>query len=401
MAKNLTNEDLSAFRIRIREWAREHVPAGWEESHPDATAEDLVALQRSWLATLKSGGYAVPHWSAEDGGGGYDLSEQTVIFEELAAAGAPRMQAFLVAFNHVYATLRHGTEEQRQRFLPAILDGQTWCQGFSEPEAGSDLASLRTRAVRVGDEYVVNGHKVWSSFASDAERCLLLVRTDSTAPKRKGISMLLLDMKSPGVEVRPIVQSTGRAEFCEIYLTDVRVPVSDRVGEENDGWRIAQSTLSAERGPAILEVAERMNDGVRLLVDLARTTQLPDGSLALDDPAVREELATLTTEVAILRQLCRGVVADLIAKGGTGPEASIIKVFHSELLQRYAQFGVQLAGMAAHEYTTKPLWAGRESGIWMLDLLDSWGATIGGGTNEIQRTIIGERVLGLPREPAA
>lgn len=391
---------LEEFRLRVRTWAERNVPLPAAEQAA-TTATELVSFQRSWLRTLRAGGYAVPHWPAEYRGRAYTLAEQAVIFEELARAEAPRMHAFLVAFNHVEATLRHGTREQRDRFLPAILDGQTWCQGFSEPEAGSDLASLRTRAVRDGGHYVVTGQKTWSSFANTADRCLLLVRTDPDAPKREGITVLLLDMRSPGVEVRPIRQSTGRAEFCEIFLSGVRVPVTDRVGAENEGWRIAQSTLSSERGPAILEVAERMANALRLLADLAGRTVLDTGGVAIDDPAVREQLAGIGTEVEILRLLCQKVISNLSAKGGAGPEASIIKIVHSELLQRYAAFAVQLAGLAAHEFATKPLAATRESGIWMLDLLDSWGATIGGGTNEIQRTIIGERVLGLPREPSA
>lgn len=391
--------DLLGLRDAVRAWAQEHVPIGWEERYADAPSSELVKFEREWLQTLKSGGYAVPGWPASDGGGGYSLAEQTVIFEELSAAGAPRLQAFLIAFNHVHATLKHASADQRARFTAAILGGQTWCQGFSEPDAGSDLASLRTRAVRDGDEYVVNGQKIWSSFAAEADRCLLLVRTDPSAPKRKGITMLLLDMRTPGVEVRPIMQSTGRSEFCELFLTDVRIPVCDRVGDENDGWAIAQSTLSSERGPAILDVAERMAGAVGKLVRLAEDTMLEPNVRAIDDSAIRDELADLLTRVEILRQLCARVVANLIRDGGSGPEASAIKIFHSELQHRYTDFAVQLAGVAGQEFAVKPATAGRDSGLWMLDYLDSWGSMIGGGTNEIQRTILGERVLGLPREP--
>jgi alkylation response protein AidB-like acyl-CoA dehydrogenase len=389
------------FRQQVREWASTHVPADWESKYAAASEADYVGFQRAWLQVLRAGGYAVPHWATEDGGPGFSLAEQVVIFEELSKANAPRMRAFVVAFNHAYGTLREGgTAEQRARYLPAILDGQVWCQGFSEPGAGSDLASLRTQAVRDGDHYVVNGQKIWSSGASRADMCLLLVRTDPEAPKRRGITYLLMDMHAPGVEARPIKQATGNAEFCELFLTDVRIPVENRVGEENQGWRIAQATLSAERGPAILELAERLRGGVDLLVDLARETPLGTGH-AIDDPAVRESIAEFDTKVHILRRLCRKVVTDMVAKGGAGPEASVIKLYYSELLQSLMRYGMELAGPATHRFAVKSQVAGWESGAWMLDYLDSWGWTIGGGTNEIQRTVVGERVLGLPREPSA
>jgi alkylation response protein AidB-like acyl-CoA dehydrogenase len=394
-------DGLEEFRGRVRAWAEENVPAGWEETYRDADETELLEFQRQWLQTLRAGGFAVPHWSREHGGGGYTLAEQVVIFEEFTRAGAPRMRSFFVAFNHAYGTLvEGGTPEQQTRFLSAILDGQTWCQGFSEPGAGSDLASLRTRAVRDGDHYVVNGQKVWSSGASRADFCLLLVRTDPDAPKRKGITYLLMDMRSPGVEVRPIKQATGQSEFSELFLTDVHVPVENRVGQENDGWRIAQATLSAERGPTILELGQQLGDAVTMLIDLAASTPL-GGAPALADPAVREAVVEFDTRVHILQLLCTKVVADLISKGGTGPEASIIKVYYSELLQSLMRFGVDLAGPATQRRADKPVSAGWQSGLWMLDYLDSWGWTIGGGTNEIQRTVVAERVLGLPREPTA
>lgn len=311
------------------------------------------------------------------------------------------MRNYFVALNHTYATLMHaGTDEQRQRHLPAILDGQVWCQGFSEPGAGSDLAGLRTRAVRKGDVYVVNGQKVWSSRASFADRCLLLARTDPDAPKRRGISYFLLDMHSPGVEARTIRQATGAAEFCEIFLTDVEIPLSDLVGEENNGWKIAQSTLSAERGLTLLEQSERMASAMSMVETLVREQQI-GGRSAMKDDLVRDQFVTLQTEIIVFRRLCKKMVEDLVRHGGTGPESSILNVFYSELLQRMMAFGVSLAGLDTHRLTFKPVSAGYESGRWMLDYLDSFGWVIGGGTNEIQRSLIGERVLGLPREPVA
>ncbi|WP_448625016.1 acyl-CoA dehydrogenase family protein [Geodermatophilus sp. URMC 64] len=393
-------DHLAAFRADVRAWAARHVPSDWEHELHHADGPALLEFERRWLKQLRAGGYAAPHWSREHGGGGFSLAEQVVIFEELSRANAPRLNSFDVALNHVYATLvEGGSPDQQARFFPAILGGQTWCQGFSEPEAGSDLASLRTRAVRSGDHFVVNGQKVWSSGADRSDYCLLLARTDPDAPKRRGLSLLLVDLQSPGVEVRPIKQSTGQAEFAEIFLTDVVVPAENLVGEENDGWAIAQATLSAERGPAVLELVERMNQAAELLVELAAETPLA-GGWAVDDVAVREALADFGTRVQILRLLCRKVLTDLVSRGGTGPEASLIKVYYSELLQDLMRFGVDLKGPAGQHRGDKPSSAGYSaSGLWMLDYLGSWSWTIGGGTNEIQRTVIAERVLGLPREP--
>ena len=394
-----TTQDLSDFRATVRAWAEEHVPVGWESRFGATVDDEFRAFQRDWLRTLRAGGYAAPHWVREWGGGGYSLVEQIVIFEEFCRLNAPPLRNSFVALNHTYATLMYaGTDEQRQQHLPAILDGQVWCQGFSEPGAGSDLAGLRTRAVREGDVYVVNGQKVWSSRASFADRCLLLARTDPDAPKRRGISYFLLDMHSPGVQARTIRQATGAAEFCEIFLTDVEIPLSDLVGEENNGWKIAQSTLSAERGLTLLEQSERMASAMSMVETLVREQQI-GGSSAMKDDLVRDQFVTLQTEVIVFRRLCKKMVEDLVRHGGTGPESSILNVFYSELLQRMMAFGVSLAGLDTHRLTFKPVSAGYESGRWMLDYLDSFGWVIGGGTNEIQRSLIGERVLGLPREP--
>jgi alkylation response protein AidB-like acyl-CoA dehydrogenase len=394
-----SSDGLADFRAQVRAWAENHIPVGWESRFGVAVDDEFRTFQRDWLRTLRTGGYAAPHWAKEWGGGGYSLAEQIVIFEEFSRLNAPPLRNYFVALNHAYATLMHaGNDEQRQRHLPAILDGEVWCQGFSEPGAGSDLAGLRTRAVRTGDVYVVNGQKVWSSRAAFADRCLLLARTDPKAPKRRGISYFLLDMKSPGVEARPIRQATGAAEFCEVFLTDVEVPVTDLVGEENDGWKIAQSTLSAERGLAQLELSERMAAAMSMVEALIRERR-SDGRSAIDDDSVREQFVTLQTEVVLFRRLCKKMVEDLVRRGGTGPESSIVKVFYSELLQRMMAFGVSLAGLDTHRLTFKPVSAGYESGRWMLDYIDSFGWVIAGGTNEIQRSLIGERVLGLPREP--
>lgn len=379
------------FRSQVRRWCADNIPADWRRSQTGVGEQDFVDFQRSWFATLHSAGFAVPHWPRE-WGGGMSVADQAVLYQELAAHDAPRLVLAFVGIHHAAATLlAAGTEAQRRRHLPAICDGEIWVQGFSEPEAGSDLASLRTTARRVGDTYVVNGQKLWASGASYAQWCLLLARTDPDAPKRKGISYFLLDMATPGVQVRPIRNAVGDQHFCEIFLDDVVIPAANLIGAENAGWQVAQATLGAERGMTMLELAERLGyAGFRRLVQVAPA----------DDPVVADRLAQLETEITGLRSMCRQLVADVEA-GKAGPaDASIVKLFYSELLQRLTDFGAEIGGPAAHTVLAKPLSSGWESGSWVLDFIGSWEWTIPGGSSEIQRTIIGERGLGLPREPS-
>jgi alkylation response protein AidB-like acyl-CoA dehydrogenase len=383
--------DLDEFRAAVRGWCAEHIPANWRQAQTGVGDEELVRFQKAWFAELHSAGYAVPHWPRE-WGGGMSVAEQVVLYQELAAHDAPRLVLAFVGIHHAASTLLvAGTDEQRRRHLPAILDGEIWVQGFSEPEAGSDLASLRTTARRGGDSYIVNGQKLWASGGKHADWCLLLARTDPDAPKRKGISYFLLDMTTPGVEVRPIRNAIGDSHFCEIFLNDVSIPAANIVGAENAGWQVAQTTLGAERGLTMLELAERLgNAGFRWLVQ----------ACPLDDPVVTDRLAQLETEITGLRGLCRKVVEDSEA-GTTGPaDASIVKLYYSELLQRLTDFGAEISGLRAHTELAKPSSSGWESGSWMLDFIGSWEWTIPGGSSEIQRTIIAERGLGLPREPS-
>ena len=392
--------DLDAFRDEVRAWCRTHVPAGWREAQTGVADQEFVAFQKAWFQELRTAGFAVPHWPAT-WGGGMSAAEQVVLYQELAAADAPRLVLAFVSIHHAASTLLvAGTEEQRQRHLPAILQGEIWCQGFSEPEAGSDLAALRTTASRDGDRYVVNGQKLWASGALHSDWCLLLARTDPDAPKRKGISYFLMDMRSPGVDVRPIRNAVGESHFCEIFLDDVEIPAVNLVGAENAGWQVAQQTLGAERGLTMLELAERLANGFRwLLRDCSTPTSL--GGRPIDDPVVRDQLARYETELAGLRGLCRTLV-DRVDTGRAGPaDASVVKLYYSELLQRMTGFAAEVAGLDAHAVLQKPLSSGWESGAWVLDFIGSWEWTIPGGSSEIQRTIIGERGLGLPREPTA
>jgi len=380
------------FRQRVRAWCVEHIPPDWRQFQTGASDAEFVEFQKEWFAELHSAGFAVPHWPRE-WGGGMCVADQVVLYQELAAHDAPRLVLAFVGIHHAASTLLvAGTDEQRRRHLPAILNGEIWVQGFSEPEAGSDLASLRTTARNDGDTYVVNGQKLWASGGMYADWCLLLARTDSDAPKRKGVSYFLLDMTTPGIEVRPIRNAIGDSHFCEIFLNDVAIPSANLVGAENAGWQVAQATLGAERGMTMLELAERLgNAGFRWLVQ----------SCPVEDPIVADRLAQFETEITGLRGLCRKVVEDNEA-GTAGPaDASIVKLFYSELLQRMTDFGAELGGLAAHTVLTKPMSSGWESGSWVVDFIGSWEWTIPGGTSEIQRSIIAERGLGLPREPSA
>ncbi|WP_216909457.1 acyl-CoA dehydrogenase family protein [Nocardia noduli] len=395
----MTGRDLHEFRAEVRRWCRDNVPADWRQAQTGPSEAEFVRFQQEWFQKLRSAGYAVPHWPAAYGGG-MSIPEQVVLYRELAAHDAPRLVLAFVAVHHAAATLlAAGTEEQRRRHLPAILDGELWVQGFSEPGAGSDLAALRTTARRDGDTYRVTGQKVWASGAQYADWCLLLARTDPDAPKRRGISYFLMDMRTPGIEVRPIRNAAGESHFCEIFLDDVPIPAANLIGAENAGWQVAQQTLGAERGLTMLELAERLgNAGFRWLVEACAT---PDatGRRPVDDPVVADRLVALDIEITGLRALC----SDLVERHDTGTagpaDASIVKLYYSELLQRMTDFGTEVGGVGAHTVLRKPMSGGWESGAWVLDFVGSWEWTIPGGTSEIQRTIIGERGLGLPREP--
>ncbi|MBB3751891.1 alkylation response protein AidB-like acyl-CoA dehydrogenase [Mycolicibacterium sp. BK634] len=385
--------NLDDFRATVRAWCETHVPADWRATQTGAGEAEFAAFQKAWFAELHAAGFAVPHWPAE-WGGGMGVDEQIVLYSELAAHDAPRLVLAFVGIHHAASTLLvAGTDEQRKRHLPAILDGEIWVQGFSEPEAGSDLASLRTTARRDGDTFIVDGQKLWASGGLHADWCLLLARTDPDAPKRQGISYFLLDMTSPGVEVRPIRNAVGDSHFCEIFLDGVQIPAANLIGPENQGWQVAQATLGAERGMTMLELAERLgNAGFRWLVQACRP---------IVDARVADRLAQFEIEIAGLRGLCRELVQQHDT-GAVGPaDASVVKLFYSELLQRMTDFGAEIGGMAAHTQLTKPASSGWESGSWMLDFIGSWEWTIPGGASEIQRTIIAERGLGLPREPSA
>ena len=384
------------FRASLRAWLAEAVP---RHGAPPA-AGDWVARREydtSWQRKLYDAGYAGIHWPREYGGRDASLNEQLIYYEEIARADAPYVGVNFVGLLHGGPTLiAEGTPQQKARHLPYILKGeQVWCQGFSEPGAGSDLASLSTRAVRDGDDYVVNGQKIWCSFAQVADYCELLVRTQPDAPKHRGITWLILPMGAPGIEIRPLKTLAGEGEFSEVFLEDVRVPLDNRVGEENDGWRVTNVTLRFERGTAFASDMIHLQQFVRELVELAKPVAR-GGARAWDDPGLRREIGQLGAELDALWAMVKLSVCQSSETGTPGLGASAVKLYYTELYQRICELGMRLLGRAA---LARDDVARLPSGRVLHRALQSLSLSIAAGTSQIQRNIIAERVLGLPREP--
>jgi alkylation response protein AidB-like acyl-CoA dehydrogenase len=388
------------YRSEIRSWLAEHSPAGWRETVQSLDEEGVVAYYRDWTRRLHAAGHLVPHWPIEFGGRGLGVAGQVVQQQELSAADAPRPRPMSISLGHAAATLmEHGNAEQ-QNLISGIVDGEIFCQGFSEPEAGSDLAALRTRAERRGDHYVVSGQKTWSSFARYASWCLLLARTDAEAPKHRGITFLLVDMRSRGISVRPIKQATGSAEFCEIFFDDVQVPVAMRIGEEGEGWRIAQTTLTNERALQLIEITSALRSSFDRLVKTCSTNG-PAGSAPLDDSALRQRFAEVGLTMEVLKALSEQSLNRVASMDDIGPMSSVLKIALSTALQDFTRLATETEGVAGLVDVGEPREVGYVSGRHWTDHVRSWTWTIAAGTNEIQRNIIAERVLGLPREPRA
>jgi alkylation response protein AidB-like acyl-CoA dehydrogenase len=379
------------FREEVRTWLAEHKPA---EPRP-SDAVGIRAYDTGWQRTQYDGGWAGISWPMEYGGRGLSLLEQLIWYEEYGRAGLSSMDSTFVGLNHAGPTLiQCATAEQKAAHLPPILRGDAlWCQGFSEPGAGSDLASLRTRGVIDGDELVVSGQKIWTSSAFVADWQELLVRTDSSASRHQGITWVICDMQSPGIDVRPIQSMDRESEFCEVFYDDVRLPLGNVVGALNDGWQVAMSTLSFERGTAFTAGQVRLASTVEHLIDLAgqRLGPLRRGT-ALADESLAVRLATARAEVAALRAMTYAVISRSVRRGTPGPEGSIVKLYFSEIEQRVARLSMDVLGPDSLRFVSKWL-----PGGWTGDYLRSYASSIGGGTSEIQRNIIGERVLGLPR----
>jgi alkylation response protein AidB-like acyl-CoA dehydrogenase len=390
------NDDthLEELRGEVRTWLDANAPHGWREAYKAMTHAEFADAQRAWFRTLVKGGYAVPHWPAGlAAGSGRSLAEQKVIYEEMARADTPRLLLSFVSTYHAASTfLECGTEEQKARYLPAILKGETWCQGFSEPNAGSDLASLKCRAERKGDVYVINGQKVWSTMAQYADKCLLLARTSSDGPKQAGITFLLMDMKAKGVSVRPINQIQGDQEFCEMFLDDVEIPVSDRVGDEGKGWAVSQATLSSERGLTLMELSYKMRGALWRIAELIRKNGLEEDRGVLRD--FGQLAVRCDTTCAIADQFLQNRI-DGIERAG---DASIVKNTYSRVLREYSLLGLRVGGIG-EQYLAPITYGDLTTGNLMADFMNSYAWTIAGGSEEVQRNILSERMLEMPREP--
>lgn len=383
------------FRAELRAWLAETLPT---VPPPPAEHDDWEAKRAydtGWQRRLFDAGYAGISWPAEYGGRGATPAEELIFLEETELAGAPYVGCNFVGTLHAGPTVAaEGTPEQRAKYLPGILRGDhVWCQGFSEPEAGSDLASLRTTARRDGDEYVVNGQKIWTSHAQVASYCELLVRTDPDVKKHAGITWLVMPMDSPGIEVRPLQSLTGVSEFSEMFLHDVRIPVENRVGEENDGWRVAMVTFGFERGTAFVSELLGSMALVRDLATVARKTERPGGGTWWDDTSVRHDLALVSAELDAQWAYTKRNVSRAARHGNTGVGGSIFKLGYHETRHRLGDLAMKVLGRQGLAMGAR---VGAEDHVE--ERLYALSLSIAAGTAQIQRNIVGERLLGLPKE---
>ena len=385
----------TAFREQLRTWLAENIPEGWgQPGHEEPQGAARLKWFRDWSGKLYEAGFVGLTWPKAYGGYEQPITHQVIALEEFARSGAPEHMNVIGVGMAGPTIIAHGTEEQKQRFVKRILTCEDiWCQGFSEPGSGSDLASLSTRAVKDGGEWVINGQKVWSSFAHAADFCILVTRTDPDAPRHQGLTYFLLDMKLPGVEVRPLKQITGDSEFNEIFFSDVRVPDSAVIGGEGNGWNVAITTLMNERSSLGVALTVRMEVALRRLVELARSTKR-NGATAADDPVIRDKIGELWSELQALRFTNYRSFSKFLQTGMPGPEGSTAKLVWSEGNQRLTKLALEIEGpyamLSGGEHAV-------DDGYWQRQQLRSRGNTIEGGTSEILRNIIAERVLGLPK----
>lgn len=379
MDLDLTKED-KEFAERLGRWLSENVEPGWRDN--SRTYEDYIQTQVEWEARLTAGGWAGIWWPLEYGGMGTTPTQRAIYAEMTARAGAPEGIGRTGRRLLGPAVMRYGTDKQKAEILPRILDGsETWCQGYSEPNAGSDLASVTTRAVRDGDNYIVNGSKIWTSHGQFVDRCFIIVRTDPTAEKHAGLSILLADLRAPGVDIRPIIQIDGHAEFCEVFYTDVVIPSENILGTEGGGWEIAKYILRYERGAVmVFDTLIRIERHLAQFVENAPDSQI--GQLALGRGAAEVEAARLLAYRVLSEQL----------RGGDPTDAgSITKLYWSQAWVRLAESALLTVGEGV--YNSAP----GSSGEGLLDnFLACRPGTIASGSSEIQRNIVAKRVLGLP-----
>jgi alkylation response protein AidB-like acyl-CoA dehydrogenase len=393
------------FRAVVRAFLDANLPADWNGMGALSNAE-AEEFSNRWRKTLAANGMIGVTWPVEFGGGGRSKLDQVVLAEEFAKAGVPIYRvADTTSVKMLGNTLvRWGTDEQKRRYLPGIISGDaTWVQGYSEPEAGSDLASIKLKAERDGDEWVLNGQKIWTSRGMDGNGVFALARTDSSVAKHKGITFFLCELPNPGIEVRPIRTLTGDDEFCEIFFTDARIPVDSVVGPVNDGWKVANSLLGFERGE------EAATNPIFFRAELDRIIRLARDKGLANDPIVRDRLAWCHTRVEIMRFLGYRILTQVIRDGQIGPAASISKLYWSEYHQKATDLAIGLLGADAlvregrhpfkHFRTDEP-GAANSSNSWIdVLLLNARSGTVYAGTSEIQRNILAEAVLGLPKEP--
>ncbi len=383
--------DQAAFRTEVRKFIEVEGPKARESRDP----ESMYGGSKAWTQALAKRNWIAPAWPKDVGGAGMSVMEQFVFNSELAEARLPRPGGIGIGFAGP-TLIVHGTDDQKQKYLPEMLEGEvTWCQGYSEPGAGSDLAALQTRAVRDGDDYVVNGQKIWTSGGHNAKWMIMLARTDPDAPKHRGITYFVVDMKSPGLTVRPLVNAAYTHEFNEVFFEDVRIPKENIIGEENRGWYLAQTTLSFERSNIGGAVGARQT--VEDLIEFARTTM--DGKSTLShNNALRHELVERYVEAGVATMMSFKIVSIQANEGvAPGHEASVAKLYGTELNQRIQRTGMHVLGMygqldAKTEGPEPPL-KGRIKYMYLRSIAN----TIEGGTSEIQRNIIATRGLGLPR----
>jgi alkylation response protein AidB-like acyl-CoA dehydrogenase len=385
----------TAFRDELRSWLATHVPRGWDTDLLQASMEEKFAFLRQWQKTVFQGGWVGIEWPQAYGGRGATLMEQAIFTEEMARAGAPPLANTLGLALVGPTIIHHGSDVQKRRFLANILSGdEIWCQGFSEPNAGSDLANVRTRATRDGDHFVVNGQKVWTSYGWVADWCALVARSDPASQKHAGLTYLLMDMKSPGIDVRPLRQITGESEFTEVFFHDVKVPADNVLGQEGQGWRVALGTLAHERATlgVIFQVQTRRQ--LDRLVAIWREMKA-NGQTTAEAAVVEQKLAQAYVENEVLRLNHLRAISRIMQTGAPGPEGSILKIGWSEANQRFQAIAQEVLGAYAQLAAGSDL--AFDNGAFAYGYLRSRGNTIEAGTSEVQRNIIGQHVLGLPK----
>jgi alkylation response protein AidB-like acyl-CoA dehydrogenase len=389
--------DQEAFRERVRAWLKANIPADWQRSigGSDVPRPEAYEFLRQWQRKLHEAGFVGLTWPKDAGGQGLTFMEEVILHEEMALAKAPPILNILGVGMAGPTIVAYGTDAQRKRYPEKILScEEIWCQGYSEPNSGSDLASLQTRAVKDGEYYVINGQKVWTSLAHIADWMMLLARTDPDAPRHKGITYFLLDMKSPGVAVKPLKQITGDPEFNEVFFDNVRVHESQVLGEVNGGWQVGLTTLMYERLALGFGLQVRLRITLESLIEMARKVE-KSGRVVTKDPVMRQKLAQLWIDTESLKYMGARAITKLLKGEMPGPEASAGKMVWVETHQKLQELAMEIEGPYA-QLMKGSEWA-IDGGSWQYTFLRSRANSIEGGTTEIQKNIIGERVLGLPK----